>query len=91
MLGVFKEAAFSEATIELQPGDAFLLFTDGLVEGNSPLQGEQELAHVLEGCVGLSAEEIANRLAAILGNPDRSLADDVAVLVARIRPSEAEE
>ena len=46
---------------------------------------------MLEGCVGLSAEEIANRLAAILGNPDRSLADDVAVLVARIRPSEAEE
>ena len=91
LLGVFKEAAFSEATIELQPGDAFLLFADGLVEGNSPLQGEQELAHVLEGCVGLSAEEIANRLAAILGNPDRSLADDVAVLVARIRSSEAEE
>jgi sigma-B regulation protein RsbU (phosphoserine phosphatase) len=51
-LGLIKRAAFTETTIDLNPGDTFLLYTDGLLRWSkdehrrlSPKQLEQMLDH----------------------------------------------
>jgi serine phosphatase RsbU (regulator of sigma subunit) len=89
LLGVFEEAVFAEESVELRAGDAFLIFTDGLVEGNTPpLTGERELAGVLERWAGLSAEGITERLSSALGHPERPSTDDIVVLAGRVRPAQ---
>src|SRR5262249_5016688 len=51
-LGLIKKAAFTETPIDLQPGDAFLLYTDGILRGGkderhrpAPRQLEKILRH----------------------------------------------
>jgi sigma-B regulation protein RsbU (phosphoserine phosphatase) len=36
LLGVFSNWQYEDATVELEPGDVLLLFTDGIVEAQSP-------------------------------------------------------
>ena len=75
--------AYEEGTVEFQPGDALLIYSDGLVEGR---HGEAvppaALAERLHGCS--SAAEMVTRLA---GQPPiaGALADDLTVVVLRCR------
>jgi sigma-B regulation protein RsbU (phosphoserine phosphatase) len=39
-LGMFADAAYAAATVDLGPGDLLLLYSDGLVEARNPL-GEE--------------------------------------------------
>ncbi|MFE0509489.1 SpoIIE family protein phosphatase [Streptomyces sp. NPDC058964] len=85
LLGVVEDATYTSETIELGPGDSLLCVTDGVTErrsGSRQFDDGDGLAQALSGCVGLSAELIAERIRRLVhefggGAPE----DDLALLV----------
>jgi phosphoserine phosphatase RsbU/P len=84
-LGMVKRAAFNETPISLEPGDAFLLYTDGLFRWTkdephrvTPEQLEKILNHSAP-----SAEAVLKRIVAqtVPENSERAAPDDVAAIV----------
>ncbi len=87
LLGVFAEADFPETSAELTPGDALVLYTDGLVERNAHLIGEEHLPRLVAELPASDVEELLDALEqGVLGPEPRQLRDDVAVLVLRAEP-----
>jgi serine phosphatase RsbU (regulator of sigma subunit) len=86
LIGAFPEIELNERSLRLRPGDALLLYTDGLTEARRAREflGPGRLKALLRGCAGLSAAAIIERLerglADFLGTPGQ---DDVAMLVLR--------
>lgn len=74
--------AFSTTTVDLEPGDRLVLYTDGLVETRQhPLDERLDaLLELLEG-PDRPLEEVCELLLRTLHQPDNS--DDVALLIAR--------
>jgi serine phosphatase RsbU (regulator of sigma subunit) len=85
LLGVVEDATYTSETIELRSGDSLLCVTDGVTErrsGTRQFDDGDGLAQALSGCVGLSAELIAERIRRLVhefggGAPE----DDLALLV----------
>ena len=86
-LGLIKRAAFTETTIDLEPGDAFLLYTDGLLRWTkderhrvTPGQLERVLDHSAP-----SAEALLKRIVAQTApkNSAKTAPDDVAAIAVR--------
>ncbi len=86
-LGVGPDTSFAEGQIRLEPGDAIIFYTDGLVE--RPRVGLDDalerLRRSLEGRVGESVEHLLEHLlATLVGEPAltgrAALHDDVALL-----------
>ncbi|MEY9988980.1 PAS domain S-box-containing protein [Streptomyces sp. V4I8] len=76
---------FSTTTIDLEPGDRLVFYTDGLVETRQhPL--DERLAALLELLDGPDRplEEVCDMLLRTLHRPEN--ADDVALLIARVLP-----
>ncbi|MGH2578012.1 MAG: PP2C family protein-serine/threonine phosphatase, partial [Actinomycetota bacterium] len=89
LLGVFTDIELTDATVDLGPGDALVLFTDGLTEAERTGRefGQKWLTEVLARNVGRSVEEIARSLEReVLGDRNHGLPDDLAILVARVKP-----
>jgi GAF domain-containing protein len=86
LVGIFEEPFFEERTVELAANEVVLLFTDGLIERNPYLRDRSELMALLQGCAGLTAEDIAQRIDKALEEGLESLEDDVALLVLRANP-----
>ena len=83
LVGIFERAEFPCRTFDLRPGDALLLYTDGLIERNPRVGDDIALRELL---AGLPAPEGADELLAMLeyealGTAQDRLRDDVAVLV----------
>ncbi|MFI2374607.1 SpoIIE family protein phosphatase [Streptomyces sp. NPDC018964] len=73
---------FSTTTVELEPGDRLVLYTDGLVETRRhPLDERLDRLLALLDHPGDSLEEVCDLLLRTLHEPDN--ADDVALLIAR--------
>jgi serine phosphatase RsbU (regulator of sigma subunit) len=93
LLGVFGDPELIDRSIELSPGDAVVLYTDGVVERfeRTGRGGDAHLVSLLWESEGLDAAGIADRIYrdAALTGPDHTK-DDLAVLVLRVRPSGAE-
>ncbi len=87
-IGVFDDANLTEQKARLGPGDAVVLYTDGVHEARSPngaFFGEEQLKALLRICAGLNAQAIADRVVkAVCEFQDDSLRDDVAILVVRV-------
>jgi sigma-B regulation protein RsbU (phosphoserine phosphatase) len=81
LLGVFPDIACEEAKLELDPGDAIVLFTDGLTERGQWKGDPAELESILASRGTGSAEDVAAMLESML-DPG-SVHDDVAIMVAR--------
>ncbi|WP_229702675.1 ATP-binding SpoIIE family protein phosphatase [Streptomyces albiflavescens] len=85
LLGVFEDAGYSSETFELHAGDTLLCVTDGVTErrsGSRQFDDEDGLAKALEGCAGLSAELIAERIRRLVHEfGARPPEDDMALLV----------
>ena len=80
-LGVFPGMDVQHETLELDPGDALILYSDGLVDSlPGACLSPGELASHVAGAG--SAEAIAGRLAALIPN-DTPYVDDVTVTVLR--------
>nr|WP_307679941.1 SpoIIE family protein phosphatase [Streptomyces sp. V4I2] len=76
--------AFSTTTVDLEPGDRLVLYTDGLVETRQHPLDERlnALLALLEG-PDRPLEEVCDLLLRTLHQPDNS--DDVALLIARVQ------
>ena len=86
LLGVVPDPDLEDRAVTLEPGDALIFYTDGVIEsrGDSHID-ERRLEELIATCAGAGADAIAAKVeeAAVLsqgGNPR----DDIAVLVLRV-------
>ena len=87
-LGVFGDVQLSNELVDLLPGDALILYTDGVL-GRSDMAGGAELLPTFGRYPGPSAESIADALiAGIVEREGGRFLDDVAVLVLRVADAE---
>jgi phosphoserine phosphatase RsbU/P len=87
LLGILDEVKVEERSVELALGDAVLLFTDGLIDTRRrPALDERALGQLLGRSAGATAAEISSTLADAVADPEELAPDDVAILVARVRP-----
>jgi PAS domain S-box-containing protein len=91
LLGVTGDPALSDESAQLGPGDAAILYTDGVTDARAPgrVLTQSDLRELLRGCTGLDAAAIAARIeqAATAPDPEQPGAeprDDVAILVLRV-------
>lgn len=91
VLGALPSPTLHEATTALDPGDALLLYTDGVVEGRRAggLFGERRLCELAGTLRDRDAATIAGEVAAAaVDHQDGTPADDIAVVVVRhVRPA----
>lgn len=87
-VGVFEEPKLIDQETRLNPGDALVLFTDGVTEARSPgggFFGEERLAALLRSSTGLDAASLAARIeSAVLEFCEDGESDDIAILVLRM-------
>ena len=87
-IGVFDDVNLTEQETHLMPGDALVLYTDGVVEARSPdglFFGEERLKALLRSSIALDASSIASRIeTAVLNFQEQAPRDDIAVLVLRV-------
>jgi serine phosphatase RsbU (regulator of sigma subunit) len=87
LLGVFPSVELSDQQVELRPGDALVLVTDGVLEardddGNE--FGPERLEALLATCAGRSAAGIARRIErSVLDHRGERADDDLAIVVLR--------
>jgi integral membrane sensor domain MASE1/anti-sigma regulatory factor (Ser/Thr protein kinase) len=84
LLGIYPDPELVDQRLEMLPGDALVLFTDGLAERRDPKEDHPaRIRELLRSSAGASASETATRLGELAmadnGKPD----DDVAVVVLR--------
>ena len=84
LLGIYPDPELVDQRLEMLPGDALVLFTDGLAERRDPREDHPaRIRELLRSTAGASASETATRLGELAmadnGKPD----DDVAVVVLR--------
>lgn len=90
ILGVFPDADLGSARFTLNPGDALLLYSDGVTEAHPPqdgaaMFGEQRLADLLAACHGLDAAQAVEHIShTVLDFCCHDSADDIALLVLRV-------
>jgi len=87
-LGVFPDAGLDESTERLGPGDALILYTDGVIEARATdgaLFGQDRLVSVLGAFRGLDASAIALKVRdAALEFQEGTQHDDLAIFVLRV-------
>jgi PAS domain S-box-containing protein len=89
LLGLRGQVKLQDQTTRLGPGDAVVLFTDGAIEAHrttDDLFGEERLAAIVGDSIGLSADDVADRIVAAVvafGPPEPR--DDIAIVVAKVR------
>jgi PAS domain S-box-containing protein len=88
LLGVVPDPTLEDQAVMLEPGDALIFYTDGVIEsrpGSGGVLDERRLAELVATCAGRDADAIAAKVeeAAVLSQGGRPR-DDIAVLVLRI-------
>ena len=90
LLGITPDPAFADAQALLGPGDALVLYTDGLIEARSAgigMLGETRVRELLAERAGATAEDLATLLADLAASYSAvRRRDDLALLVARVSP-----
>ncbi|MDQ3569806.1 MAG: SpoIIE family protein phosphatase [Actinomycetota bacterium] len=88
LLGLFEDPDLSDSEVELAPGDAVVLFTDGATEAKRRhvLLGEDRLRAIVSTCAGLRAEDVARRVedAVLTFHDEGTPKDDLAIMVLRV-------
>jgi integral membrane sensor domain MASE1/anti-sigma regulatory factor (Ser/Thr protein kinase) len=84
LLGVYSDPDLVDQRLQLSPGDALVLFTDGLVERRNPREDPADrIRELLRATAGSSASETAEQLGRLALSDDVEPDDDVAVVVLR--------
>jgi phosphoserine phosphatase RsbU/P len=87
VLGVFDDAELSDTSLRLMPGEALVLYTDGVTEARSPegdFFGEDRLCRLLGSSSSYDAASLAGRIKdVVLDFQEGFPRDDLAVLVLR--------
>jgi len=89
-VGLVPEAEFSAATLQLEPNDTLLLFSDGVTEAMDPneqLYGMPRLKNLLQGKHEAALDELQKMVLESVENFSRGArqADDLTVLLVRYR------
>lgn len=93
-LGAVEGHAYAAGSLRLRPGDALLLYTDGVVEARSGTEefGERRLGEYLAACgeapAAVIVDGLVDRVVSFAG--DEPQYDDVTILAVRYRGGEAE-
>ena len=90
--GLMASNPMERETLPLEPGDTFVLFSDGVSEARNTANdfyGEERLLTLLSGCAGTSAADIVARVMRDVRAfaAGAKQADDIAVLAARYAPA----
>ena len=92
LLGIMADPQLRDDSVRLEPGDAVVLYTDGVTDARAPerVLSPADLAGLLRECAGLDAATIAERVERAATAPGGGDApaeprDDVAILVLRVR------
>jgi serine phosphatase RsbU (regulator of sigma subunit) len=91
VLGLMERVDIKDTNALLQPGDALVMFTDGVTEARSGdhMLGIHGLRTTLAGCRGLEADAIAERVAkTALDFQKDQQRDDMAIVVIRVPAEE---
>lgn len=88
LLGIIPDAVFYNRTLQLEPGDSLVLFTDGVTEARDE-EGDDLGSNIIGDAIarlhGKVADEIANRVnetvLSHVGGDHEALDDDVTLLV----------
>jgi sigma-B regulation protein RsbU (phosphoserine phosphatase) len=88
-VGVFADSSYEQETVELNPGDLILAYTDGVIEATNPAESEWGVEGLQKAATGSNATCAGEIVEAILTSMDRfSLGrqtDDATVVVVRVR------
>jgi serine phosphatase RsbU (regulator of sigma subunit) len=87
LLGIFPDPELTDSAVDLAPGDALVLFTDGVIEahGADGDSAEERLRETLARCAGMSAARIAETIeGAVVQGRSAPTRDDIAILVAKV-------
>jgi sigma-B regulation protein RsbU (phosphoserine phosphatase) len=90
VLGLFREAEYEDAELELESGDVLVAFTDGLVEARSPLGeefGEERLVRTLLEHSHLPAAQIENQILRTVEDwtAEAEQEDDLTLVIFKVR------
>jgi integral membrane sensor domain MASE1/anti-sigma regulatory factor (Ser/Thr protein kinase) len=84
LLGIYSDPELVDQRLELLPGDALVLFTDGLIERRDPHDDPtDQIRELLGASAGARADETAARLSQLALRNGQKPDDDVAVVVLR--------
>ena len=89
VIGVIADPALHDGRVDLEPGEAVVLYTDGVTEGRAGTEfyGEERLLKLLAASAGADAatlaETVESDVMAFQGGTPR---DDVAVVILRVPP-----
>jgi len=85
-LGVIEDQEWGEKTVQLDPGDTLLLYTDGITESESPTHdfyGLERLVQVVQAQAGVSADTARQAVLDSVAHFTQGapLSDDIALIV----------
>jgi sigma-B regulation protein RsbU (phosphoserine phosphatase) len=85
-LGISQDATWQQKIVKFSPGDALVLYTDGISEARNPQGvyfGEQRLLNVLRANIGQPAQKIQQALLDEVGSftTGAPREDDIALIV----------
>jgi sigma-B regulation protein RsbU (phosphoserine phosphatase) len=88
ILGILPMAAYQESRVRMEPGDALVLYSDGVTEAVNPADedfGEQRLAELVASLKDRPAKEIVEAIHTAVAQFTQGAppADDITVVVAR--------
>lgn len=88
-LGLQRSSSYEQAELTLEPGDALVLYTDGVTEERNPAGeefGADRLAGTVRGCMALSASGILEQVIAATTEfaGEAPQFDDITLIVARV-------
>jgi sigma-B regulation protein RsbU (phosphoserine phosphatase) len=86
LVGVLDDATFVDQHVPLQPGDALVLYTDGVTEGRrgDEFYGEERLSAAVTGSPASAAALVDALLTDVLEFQSGYARDDIAVVVVRV-------
>jgi sigma-B regulation protein RsbU (phosphoserine phosphatase) len=87
LVGIYSDAVFGDVDVRLAPGDAVVLYSDGITEArgaDGSLYGPERLVGALTSGPRDSAEEVAESVARSVSAFEPVPSDDVALLVLRL-------
>jgi PAS domain S-box-containing protein len=93
LLGVLEDPDLRDEALELQPDDVVVFYTDGVTEAGAPhrVLDPDALRALVASSKDLGPSELAARIEAeAVSAADGELRDDIAILVARVRPAEVD-
>lgn len=84
-LGIYNDKSYSNSTVELQPGDTMILYTDGVINSkdiHNQHYGTEKLEVNIKNLNDLSAEEVVNRLLKSINifEGENRQADDISLM-----------